>query len=1086
MREYGYVEIEVDCADMPWCSLCRTFFHKDSDKECPRSEIYKKAVAKEKGTGKEKEEIEEKGKGKEARKEKEGDPNFQEKVGEKEKETEKPPPQPSPSPTELEELKADGSSGSFGRSWVEHGILQLKDLWDYEISDWLPMEKVKRLLPRLRGVEQNYSKIKQAVPPHWVNALKDDRELNAGCWVEDPCNTGRLWKIIGPDLRSGMKVQIWGVRPASHNRSLVWKEDGMIGSTMGLQEVRVHEQFTKKGTACQLENRDTDSDVGNHGRKRSNREEGKTTVGGRMDRMNNGGFNGNGNGGSGNYGGGGYNGGSGQGVTCYNCGKMGHMARDCWAKRGRLASDPELDGMKEFYRDILRQKRDQEEKKRREEEHAKREEEDRRRCDELSRKAQELKVENLMARELKEGMRKQQEELRKQAEELKRKRGVGEGTPKRGRARRGGDVDQDFSDPPSEEESDLSKRIGELIRVLESRTPPRTDPEISPRRSPRDTPRRTKVTRRQTRFEQGESLAAAERRASRDRETKARDRYEDTGFLLKKRYDHTMMDFIFNLQRDLTSKRADRIKGLCRKAGIKYITRDQAIEELVRQNTDLAYEGLYDDEGNNEEEQDPVVDLGDDEVLTSPRPPRRTTPRTPHSDRLSRPLCTVSLWKYLAVLLRFRCALRGQGEGMEVLRLVGISAATACMLLALHGHIPWMEKLLRMLPLQGRIPDLGAKGVYEEENRESGQVLAAMRAEYDMRGLTAIGRWVPSGRLGQVYTRLKDQTEEIASNLTRKGRCDSLLVRCSDAKEMFTHLSHGAIRDATEWLFSHFEDRGYRQFKVAVRGRLTVLSKTRKKEEGYVTVTIQHIREMLGFQLAGSFASCQTLTIRQVTGIPMGRATSPALACITCAHAEFQFLTSLGKDRSLCHGIRVVDDITLFVGYTAGDVTTVTRAMEIVQTFVDNYTEGIVLIEKGEEENTLEFVGTCMMARVTPINFQIWPAPKNKQALHETRQLHFHSMQDFGSCSSKLVKVNTLPTMFRRQRMLASSTTAAIPAMCAVIREALLRGYPPEVFLQGLAGSERLATEPVFDAFHAMVRELWRKAGPGSTTGKYR
>ncbi|GBG58617.1 hypothetical protein CBR_g17 [Chara braunii] len=88
-------------------------------------------------------------------------------------------------------------------------------------------------------------------------------------------------------------------------------------------------------------------------------------------------------------------------------------------------------------------------------------------------------------------------------------------------------------------------------------------------------------------------------------------------------------------ERELTSKRADRIKDMCHKAGIRYITRDQTVEELVRAKTDLAYEGLYEDGERASEvrEQVGIEEVPEEEGLTAPRPRRsRRSPTTSPPD----------------------------------------------------------------------------------------------------------------------------------------------------------------------------------------------------------------------------------------------------------------------------------------------------------------------------------------------------------------------------------------------------------------------------------------------------------------------
>ncbi|GBG93213.1 hypothetical protein CBR_g60687 [Chara braunii] len=93
----------------------------------------------------------------------------------------------------LDQLMADSNPGSFGRSWIEHGLIQLKDIVDEEKEDWFPLPEIKRRIPRHRLVQQNYEELKQAIPAHWtrVLSLAKDSDLNAGCWVEDPGNQDR-------------------------------------------------------------------------------------------------------------------------------------------------------------------------------------------------------------------------------------------------------------------------------------------------------------------------------------------------------------------------------------------------------------------------------------------------------------------------------------------------------------------------------------------------------------------------------------------------------------------------------------------------------------------------------------------------------------------------------------------------------------------------------------------------------------------------------------------------------------------------------------------------------------------------------
>ncbi|GBG60047.1 hypothetical protein CBR_g378 [Chara braunii] len=82
--------------------------------------------------------------------------------------------------------------------------------------------------------------------------------------------------------------------------------------------------------------------------------------------------------------------------ACYNCRKTGHFARDCWSRRGRgygsQQGDPELEEMKEHFRQLRREKQELEVKRELGEERKVREEDEIRRNQDFARKAEEFKL----------------------------------------------------------------------------------------------------------------------------------------------------------------------------------------------------------------------------------------------------------------------------------------------------------------------------------------------------------------------------------------------------------------------------------------------------------------------------------------------------------------------------------------------------------------------------------------------------------------------------------------------------------------------------------------------------------------------
>ncbi|GBG61278.1 hypothetical protein CBR_g19811 [Chara braunii] len=138
---------------------------------------------------------------------------------------------------------------------------------------------------------------------------------------------------------------------------------------------------------------------------------------------NTGGYNGGGSGyagGGGGFGGGGGAFGGGNNVW-FNCGKVGHFARDCWSRRNRGFSgnnvDLELEEITEQHRQARKERLKLEEKRRLEEERKAREEDDARRNADFARKAEEFKLQ--LRAELVEEWRKEDCEAKKAVKKTK-------------------------------------------------------------------------------------------------------------------------------------------------------------------------------------------------------------------------------------------------------------------------------------------------------------------------------------------------------------------------------------------------------------------------------------------------------------------------------------------------------------------------------------------------------------------------------------------------------------------------------------------------------------------------------------------
>ncbi|GBG92889.1 hypothetical protein CBR_g57647 [Chara braunii] len=293
----------------------------------------------------------------------------------------------------------------------------------------------------------------------------------------------------------------------------------------------------------------------------------------------------NGNGGNGggtrNYGGnnfaaqgnpvgrgyGGYGGAGGTGGPsgrCYNCGKSGHYARDCWAKRGRPTYQnqpyPEIEEMKEQFRLVRKEKQEQKERGRDEEERKAKEEEENRRNLDFARKMEELKLQ--LRIDLNEEWKKKNQAA-EEAVARSRKR------EKRGRPRTGG-------------------RRGKKTTTMKECTPIGYERgECSKKLPPEGWGSKLREGAR----------TVDEQHKDMEPKTPLSDGYKELSAGCSQK---GLIEYCMSTHKIYSEKKANTLRRICEKRGIKYTKKPEIVELLAKQQVQLAYEGF--DETKMEED----------------------------------------------------------------------------------------------------------------------------------------------------------------------------------------------------------------------------------------------------------------------------------------------------------------------------------------------------------------------------------------------------------------------------------------------------------------------------------------------------
>ncbi|GBG79637.1 hypothetical protein CBR_g29786 [Chara braunii] len=387
------------------------------------------------------------------------------------------------------------------------------------------------------------------------------------------------------------------------------------------------------------------------------------------------------------------------------------------------------------------------------------------------------------------------------------------------------------------------------------------------------------------------------------------------------------------------------------------------------------------------------------------------------------------------------------------------------------------------------------------------ELLAHIRRGYKQRQLDKIGAWNPAAKIGQAYALPKNKdlnrwrpiapacadgagtasrrlvkalnfllekapgvrhfnlkaTSLLIGNLGAasgrgKGKDEEgfPMAASYDIKEMFTSLPHPTIIQAVDWLLCQWEEKDVTRVRLSRRGSVIVLNK-KSLGPGYVDLKFAMIRQLVTSELENTYVMSKGKILKQVIGIPMGRNSSPPLACTLCVRYEAEFLGSLGNDQKLVHGVRLEDDVTLVVKCYLSEPSSIARGRQIQRRFAEAYGEQLLLVRTDDGSNSWDFLGTRITAIPCPIRFLVRPKNKNHDCVG-SGELLFCSFQDYNSYSEKKVKAGAITAAFHRIQRHASEPLMVITPVLETSCELRRRGYPPTLFFHTLAKFARVTS----------------------------
>ncbi|GBG80874.1 hypothetical protein CBR_g31430 [Chara braunii] len=288
----------------------------------------------------------------------------------------------------------------------------------------------------------------------------------------------------------------------------------------------------------------------------------------------------------------------------------------------------------------------------------------------------------------------------------------------------------------------------------------------------------------------------------------------------------------------------------------------------------------------------------------------------------------------------------------------------------------------------------------------------------------------------ELVTRIKEANKDLRKD-------EEFVSAAYDIKEMFCNLPHYVLMEAVRWITDFWVLQGAKGVMLKNKGKEAKI-RMGECQVGWTETRFVEVVRFVEFDLGCTYVMAGGRILKQRIGIPMGKASSPALACLLSAHAEFTFLNSLGMERYLTYGARIVDDISIFVRCKKGDVVSKKKAERVIEKFERCYHENLTL-ERTDKGSFWEFLGCVVGVKDWPEGIVCAATHKNQVGVQSGR-LAFQNLQDYCTYSSRQQKLAVISSFLYRAKRYTTMQGAEAVFLFALKIELRLRGFPDEYF----------------------------------------